>query len=104
MLIRVRHGNKVNQCISIKVICGGLEVRALVDTGCMVNVVYKGAYEKMGLREGQEEEGSRELWGIGNIAVLIISKFRECIEIGGMKMMKVTFMCCKVQMVSMICC
>ena len=45
----------MNQCISIKVMSGGLEVRALVDTGCIVNVVYKGAYEKMSFREGQEE-------------------------------------------------
>ena len=48
---------------------GGLEIRALVDTGYMVNVVYMGAYEKMRLKRGsgrgglQETQGYREYSG-----------------------------------------
>ena len=31
----------LNQCLRVKILCGGIEVRDLIDTGCMANVVYK---------------------------------------------------------------
>ena len=35
----------------MNILCEGIEVRALIDTRCMVNVVYKEVYDRMRLRE-----------------------------------------------------
>ena len=62
------------------------EVRALIDTGCMVIVVYKEVYDRMRLREGQSEVINGELRGIGSMAVPIVARFGECVEIDGIRM------------------
>ena len=57
----------------------------LIDTGCMVNLVYRRAYEEMDLRE-KDRNGSGELRGIGNLRLPIIAKFREALKLGGLTM------------------
>ena len=83
--VNVKFGG-LNECLSVKILCGGIEVRALIDTGCMVNVVYKEVYDKMRFCEGQSEVINGELRGIGNMAVPIVARFGECVEIGGIRM------------------
>ena len=41
--------------LSVKIMCGGIEVRALIDKEYMVNVVCKEVYDKMRLRDDQSE-------------------------------------------------
>src|SRR5678816_150317 len=78
--------SQVDECMSIKVYCGGIEVRALIDTGCMVSVVYKSAYDRMNIREDQKESGKGNIKGISNMVIPVVTKFRECVKIGGISM------------------
>ncbi|RXG71115.1 hypothetical protein Avbf_04774 [Armadillidium vulgare] len=84
--VELFRGSDWNKCLSIKVICGGIEIRALIDTGCLVNVVYMEAYERMILEDEQKGTVTGQLKGIGNILVPVVSSFRECIMIGNLKM------------------
>ncbi|RXG55527.1 hypothetical protein Avbf_14727 [Armadillidium vulgare] len=52
---------QVNEFMSVKVYCGGIEVRALIDNGCMVSVVYKKVYDRMKIREDQKELKTGEI-------------------------------------------
>ena len=51
--------SEINECLSIKVDCGGRKCLALIDTCCMVSVVYKTTYEEMDFgkveRNGSED-------------------------------------------------
>src|SRR5678815_3209439 len=78
--------SQVDRCMSIKVYCGGIEVRALIDTGCMVSVVYKGAYDRMNIREDQKEVGRGHIKGISNVLIPVEVQFRESVRIGGLGM------------------
>ena len=74
------------QCLNMEILSGGIEVHTLIDTGCIVNVVYKGVYDKMRLQEGQSKMINGELQGISSMAVLIDVKFEESMEIDGIRM------------------
>ncbi|RXG60963.1 Gag-Pol polyprotein [Armadillidium vulgare] len=84
---------QVNECMSVKVYCGGIEVRALIDTGCMVSVVYKKAYDRMKIREDQKESEHGNIKGISNMFIPVEIKFRERVRIGGIGMEDSEFLC-----------
>ena len=83
--VKVKFGG-LNQCLSVKILCGGINVRALIDTGCMVNVVYKEVYGKMKVLEGQSEGINGELREIGSMPIPIVARFGDCVELGGVRM------------------
>ena len=74
--------NEINECLSLEVDCGGRKCLALIYIGCMVNLVYKRAYEEMDLGE-VDRNGGGELRGIGNLSVPIVAKFREALKLEG---------------------
>ncbi|RXG51778.1 hypothetical protein Avbf_16258 [Armadillidium vulgare] len=77
---------QVNECMSVKVYCGGIEVRVFIDTGCMVSVVYKKAYDRMKIKEDQKESEHGNIKGISNMFIPVEIKFRESVRIGGIGM------------------
>ena len=54
-----------HECLIVEVDCRGKKCYALIDTGCMLNVVYKRANEEIDLGE-VDRNRSGELRGIGN--------------------------------------
>ena len=53
--VDVMWGSRVNQCMSVNILCGGIEVKALIDTGCKVNVVYSEAFERMRMKDSERD-------------------------------------------------
>ena len=81
----VRFVKDVSRCLSVMIECRGVPMRALVDTGCAVNVVYKNVYEKLpGDREPYNRLGY--VRGIGELQVPVIAKSREEIKVDGISM------------------
>lgn len=42
--------------MKVNITCGNIKVKALIDTGCSVNVVYKKAFENMVIGEEKMEK------------------------------------------------
>ena len=78
----------VNKGISVMVECGDVMLKALVDTGCGPNVIFKNAYEKMrGMNVGEKQNKCKgKLKGIGELEMPIIAKVEEELVIGGIRM------------------
>ena len=78
-------GKRESKCLSVKMKCRGVEVRALIDTGCRVNVVFKNAYARMA-EVSEEDKFSGSLKGIGKLSIPIFAKFDESVVMAGMRM------------------
>ena len=78
-------GKRVNRCISMKIECRGVEVRAMIDTGCRVNVVYQNVFERMA-GKGEHQSICGSLNGLGDFSTPAVAKFSESVVIAGMRM------------------
>ena len=79
-------GKEVNKGMCMMIECGGVQMKALVDTGCGANVVFKNAYERMDEVSEQKKDCRGCLRGIGELDVPIYAKMEESVVIAGMKM------------------
>ena len=84
-LKEVSLGREATRCVCIESECQGIEVKALLDTGCPVNVVFKNAFEKM---SGVKKESvcGAHIKGLGELPALVIAQFTTSVKIAGMYM------------------
>ena len=78
----------VNRGMCVLVDCGGVTMKALLDSGCRTNVVFKNAFDKM--KEANSEVEWRRcqgyLEGIGGLQMKVHARFRDNLELDGMVM------------------
>ena len=79
-------GREVNKGLSMIVECGGVKMKALIDTGCGTNVCFKNAYSRISDVSKKEEDCIGCLRGIGELELPILARFEESIVIAGMRM------------------
>ena len=91
-LKEVSLGREVTRCICVKSECQGVEVKALLDSGCPVNIVFRNAFEKMSGSTNESMYG-QYVKGLGELPVSVIGKFKESIMIAGMRMQEDVFLC-----------
>ena len=92
MNVREAFGNKdvclamAGKGMSVRVQCGGVSMKALVDTGCGANVMFKNAYDRVKEVNGKQNGCLGRLKGIGELEMPVIARFEGMIEIGSMGM------------------
>ena len=78
-------GKDMKKGLNIVIECNGINLKALVDTGCGPNVMFRNAYDRM-VNKNDEIECKGMLKGIGELELPIIARLRDKVKIAGICM------------------
>lgn len=78
----------LNKCVSVNVQCGRTVMRALVDTGCGVNIVFGNHLRSLTGIKLIKNDSMGSLKEIEEFSISIIGNFKQEIDIEGIKMKK----------------
>ena len=85
--------SELNNCMSVEIECGGQKCLALIDTGCMANLVSKRLFERLQISEGKMIENVHgNITGIGNFSVPVLGGFIENVKIAACRMNESEFL------------